>query len=1212
MSDWTAEQRLAIERRDGDLLLDAAAGSGKTSVLVERFVESVLADGIDLTAILAITFTEKAAGELRDRIRSRLIELGEPDQARRTEGAFISTIHGFCARVLRSGALACGLDPGFVVLDSDQAQPLAAAAFEDALARLHREREDAVELVAAYGLAPLREAILRVHGRLRSAGALRPRLPEIEAVGGARMAVGAAALVAAADVVAAELGSIGSPGPSVARALARAQECAELARGKWADGVWPPELARLTLPRNGAALATDACASYAAALTEFRRLCAVRAAAPVRDQMDRLLELFGELYEARKRASGGLDFEDLELLAAALLREDGEQRERWSARFARIMVDELQDTNRVQLELIEAVARENLFTVGDARQSIYGFRHADVELFVARGRRLDREGARLRLTANFRSRPEILRALNVAFGRLGEAFEPLTPGRAVPPVNEAAVELVLVDKGADWEREGVASPWRLAEARTMAARVSELVAAGRSPGEIVVLLRATTDMRAYERELESLGLPTYVIGGRGYWSHPQVVDLIAYLRALSNPHDEEALYGVLASPLAGVSLDAIVILAAEARELERDPWSVLRERIEVLDALDATDRSRLEAFRAWFAAERLVAARRGLEATIDAALELSGYDVAMLSLPGGRRRLANVRKLMRLAREHEALHGPDLPGFLEAIELRTAGTAAGHESEAPVEGEGLDAIRLMTIHRAKGLEFPVVVVADLGRPVRPSADVLRVSPDGRLGIRLARAGEAARESALDHGALSQEEREASEREERRLFYVAMTRAREHLVLSGAIRFAGLAGSGATGGGPLAWIAPAFVPELGELLSDGGDLGPGGVEIQRDGLRIGLRVATPGSGGSRASAGEPSSAVGALSSAAGGELSSAAERVTGPTSPGTRRSSSEAERRGGPILPGPPASSRPPARSAPSRPPAHSATASTPSAAQVRRGPPLPTLSYSALSDYRRCGYRFYASRVLGLPAAARRALAVPPPDDGTAEAPRGAADRGVLLHALLERLDFRRPVVPGLDAVRAAAARAGLGPAPGPAEADELAAAVRGFADSELCARLGRAGDAAREQRFAFAAADRILITGAFDVLAREPGGRALVVDFKSDRLGGASPEAVVLDVYPVQRLVYALAALRAGHVSVEVAHCFLERSSEPAVAVFERTAIGELRSRMDELTRGVLEWDFRVSPAPHRALCAGCPAEGGLCPWPPELTGRESPDTLF
>ncbi|MGH2916124.1 MAG: PD-(D/E)XK nuclease family protein, partial [Solirubrobacteraceae bacterium] len=219
---------------------------------------------------------------------------------------------------------------------------------------------------------------------------------------------------------------------------------------------------------------------------------------------------------------------------------------------------------------------------------------------------------------------------------------------------------------------------------------------------------------------------------------------------------------------------------------------------------------------------------------------------------------------------------------------------------------------------------------------------------------------------------------------------------------------------------------------------------------------------------------------------------------------------------------------------------------------------------------------------------------------------------GVLLHALLERLDFRRPATPNHDAVGAAAARAGLMPPPGPGEADELAAVIRRFAGSELCSRLARAIDAAREQRFAFPGPGGLLVVGAIDLLAREPDGRSLVVDFKSDRLAGASPSAVVASEYAIQRLIYALAAMLAGATEVEVAYCFLERPENPVIRPYERRELNDLEAELERLTEPLLASRFEVSPAPHRGVCAGCPAEGGLCSWPVEMTGRESPDRLF
>jgi ATP-dependent helicase/nuclease subunit A len=1133
--EFTPEQTAAIDRRQGELLLDASAGSGKTSVLVERFVRAVLQDGVEVSAILTITFTEKAAAELRDRIRRRLRELGADDAARATEGAFISTIHGFCARALRVNALAAGIDPSFVVLDQPEAERLADGAFDDALEDLAQNVAGGVELIAAYGAGPLRGAIHGLYAELRSRGETDPALPPLPAspdLGDARSELEQAAAGAAA-----ELGAIPNPTVRVAQALERLERGAEVIA---AADPWPGDLDQLALPGgNGAALSTPVCIAYAEALARFRAACEHRRAERAHGLLGRLLRTFGERYARRKRDGSGLDFEDLELMTRELLGAGGELRERYRERFRHVMVDELQDTNRVQLELIEAVSGENLFTVGDAQQSIYGFRHADVELFERRAERLEAVGALLTLRTNFRSRPEILDALNSAFTiALGERFRPLRAGRVEPSVAEPLVELLVVDKGADWVADGLASPWRLAEARALAFRVGELIARGAAPSDVVVLTRATTDLRAYERALESLGIPTYVIGGRGYWAHPQIVDLVGYLRALANPRDEEALYTVLASPLLGVNLDALVVLAAAARASGRDPWWVLVEPEGRLDELGAGDRQKLAAFAQWFALQRALAARAGIEELIERALEITGYDLTMLAMPGGERRLANVRKLMRLGREHEAACGYDLRGFLELVRGRAAGwSAAGdsRESEAPVEGEALDAVRLMTIHRAKGLEFKIVCVADLGRGPMRRADLLRVGRDGRFGLRLAQPGTGRREPALDYRALREEQQRFEEQEERRLFYVAMTRARERLILSGAAKLD--AWTNGSVAGPIAWIGPAFVPDIASRAADGsGVADAGGVSD----ARIRLTLVRPEDLVDRVLD------IGVLN------------------------------------RPGP---STAPSPALPPLPPAGPA-------------PPVSRLSYSSLGEFDRCRYRFYVERVLGLPS-------VPVPGTVASGGLTGT-ERGILAHAMLERLDFRRPMPPTAEAIIEAAERP-----PSAKEAEEIEALIRRFAASELCARLAQATDARREERFAFLL-ESVLMIGAFDVLAREPAGRMLVVDYKSDRLEGANPAQVVEGTYGTQRLVYALAAMAAGAERVDVVHVFLEAPDAPVTATFTKSEADTLQRDLGGLAAAVLERDFVVTDTPRRAVCAGCPAEGGLCSWPLEMTRREELDRLF
>jgi ATP-dependent helicase/nuclease subunit A len=1169
---WTQEQLYAIERRRGDLLLDASAGSGKTSVLVERFVRSVLEDGIAVEAILTITFTEKAAAEMRDRIRSRLRELGADEAARATEAAFISTIHGFCAGALRTHALAAGIDPLFTVLDEPEAGRVADAAFDEALEDLAQNAPGGVDLIAAYNPGVLRSGIIATHAELRSRGEPEPSLPALAPVPQDELATARDDLADAAAAVARELAAVADPGSRVEQAIGRLDRClGQLERSDRAP--WPAQLDAFCLPGgNGAALTTEACVAYAEALARMRAASERIWAQGAHALLDRLLRGFGAGYSRRKRELSALDFEDLELLTRQLLRSDAELRERYRARFEQIMVDELQDTNAVQLELIEQLARGNLFTVGDAQQSIYAFRHADVELFQQRGERLEQIGSRATLQTNFRARSEILEVLNLAFERqLGERFRPLRAGRLHPPAGDPRVELLVADKGADWATEGVASPWRIAEARALATRVGELIADGAAAREIVVLTRATTDLRAYERALEQRGIPTYVIGGRGYWSHPQVVDLVSYLRALANPHEEEALYTVLASPMVGATVDALVTLAAAARTSGRDPWWVLREPQGRLDELGPDDAAKLSEFALWFAAERAAAVRVGIEELIDRAVQLTGYDLTVLAMPGGQRRLANVRKLMRLAREHECSAGGQLRGFLELVRGRAGewGPAASRESEAPVEGEALDAVRMMTIHRAKGLEFEIVCVADLGRGPRWRAELMRVGRDGRFGLRLAQPGTGKREQALDYRALGDEQTQADAREERRLFYVAMTRPRERLILSGAAKLDQWPSEGA--GGPIAWIGPAMLGEVEPLIEEGTGVTLAGVGFAfvREQDRPAAESVAPVAAKSRSAAG---------SGTGEGPVAEGAERAPEP----------------------------PPAAQAP---------------------PPVSALSYSSLGEYERCGYRFYAERVLALPPVrgerGRGAFGDPgvlgpagaAGEGGVGPGGLAAADRGVIVHDLLERLDFRRPVKPTPALIEAARERAGLATPISGEDAADVAGLVERFTASELCARLGRARHTATEERFGFLlgeGAGGVLIVGAIDVFAREQDGRVLVVDYKSDRLDGADPRELVAASYGTQRLVYALAALRAGAEEVEIAHVFLERADAPVTATFGPDDAPGLERELSSLGAGVLRREFPVTDEPHRAICAGCPAEGGLCSWPLELTRRDAPDRLF
>ena len=1180
---FTDEQADAIARRDGPLLLSANAGSGKTSVLVERFVRSVVQDGLRPAQVLAITFTDKAAGELRSRVRARLLELGEREAARDTEAAWVMTFHGFCARVLRAHAVAAGLDPAFAVLDEAGARALRREAYDAALAGLLADRDgaprlDALDLAAAYTPDRLAEMVTSVHDALRSRGQTRPALPAVgpPELGGPRAGLEHAARAAAAELAGARaLKSIGRARAAVDRCLALLEEL-----GPDAPATAAALEAACFKAGSVAELQAEPCARYLQAQEAFAAACRDARARPVLGLIDELLGRYADAYAAAKRARSAVDFDDLELYARDLLAGAPAAAAAYAQRFERIMVDEFQDTNPLQLEILGFLDRDNVFTVGDELQSIYGFRHADVEVFRGRRAALQARDAAATLATSFRARPEILATIDAAFADVhGHAWVPLLPGRDEPPDDDPRVELLVTDTGA-WN--GDAPPElgdglppgpsaRHAEARLVAQRIAAIVHDdGVAAGEIVVLLRAATDMALYERALELEGLTTLASGGRGWWARRQVQDLCCHLGALANPRDEVALLGLLASPLVGLSSDALARLAMARRRTHDALWDALHDpELE----LPSADRERLTAFQGWFAAEREHAPRLGLDDLLRRVVTRTGYDLHVLALPGGARRLANVHKLMRLAATFEAARGRDIRGF---IDLATAELEAdAREPDAPVDLGDLDAVRLMTIHAAKGLEFGVVVVADLGRQGNTRQPDLLVEGD-RVGLRLV-SMDGSRDKALAFEQIAERRIAADEAEERRIIHVAVTRARERLILSGAVKLGDDWPAPRPGAPPLSWIGPALVPDVRALTPEQ-PVGDHRFTRGEHTARVRTTLNAPATVGRvlRLGPGVP-----------GQQLALALGEATEVRADAAALGEATEVRAGAPAL-----GEATEVRAGPSAP--DSAAPRTPS-----------TLSYSSLARYAACPYRFHLERGLGL------APVQPPPHLRDAQAPLAGLDplvRGTLVHALLEELEGTEGPAAGDVHAVAEAHEAVLEDE----DVADLLSMVRAFASSALNMRLAAAAEVRREHGFAFMlGADGPLVNGFLDVLAWESDGTALVVDYKSDHVEGADLEAVVEASYAGQRRIYALACLRAGAAAVEVVHVFLERAAEPVVRRYEAADAGALEADLLAEAAGLLAGEYPVAAVPHQALCGSCPGRAGLCSHPPERTDRTLEDAL-
>ncbi len=1189
----TPEQAAAIEARGRDVLLEAGAGSGKTGVMVERYVRLVVDEGVSPDAVLAFTFTDKAAAELRARVRAELSAraAGEGAAAVRAAallstigGAWITTIHGFCNRVLAAHPVAAGVDPGFRVLDQPEAERAAREAFDVALAEFLASGEpEREETVAAYDLEGLRGVIGVTHDELRSRGVADPALPDPP---------------------------VSDPAEMVARAIEAAGECLEeLKEGNGRRAALEDALARLTQPGPPPSL-TELEAlrpgGTAKALGLFREAldAAISSTAEAGEggvaygHLAELLRLYTAAFEAAKERRAGIDFEDLQILAARLL-ERAEIGQAYRGRFSHLLVDEFQDTNRLQLRLIEALQgpKSQLVVVGDELQSIYSFRHADLDVFRRRREQIDADpGAEvMRLSGNFRSRPEVIGAVNL-FGAalLGGAYRPLRVG--APPATPAprgtgpAVELHLTARDG-WGEDGIdldpaidgRTPLNcLAEARALAARLRELHDAGVERGAMVVLLRAFTHLDAYEDSLARAGLRPYVVGGRGYWSQQQVADVCALLATIANPLDDEALFGALASPACAVAPDTLWLLRAAAGK-RRHVWPALerlalRDDIEIaeperLDQIPASERELLAEFATQLVGLRARAPRLGLAGLVEAAVTETGYDLATLLRPAGEARLANVRKLSRLAAAYEEREGRDLRGLLDFLAARAE---IDTEAQAATAAEGHDGVRIMTVHNAKGLEFEVVAVPDLSRGLlsggrRPVLALGREQPP-RVGLQWRRLGRASI-NLYDYGELIELGEARDSEEGLRLFHVAATRARERLILSGVVK-----------------------PEPGK------ELRPGTAVVER--LVDALGVPR-------------------------GEEKDEDEGVDG-TDGGGGSPVPDAPPRSISMIPVPAPDPRPglDASFAPSEIAVHLNLPSPQRAAELRdlhldtaadrqlgsgtpplverRPPVVPSrpLSYTAISAFEECAYRFYMERVLGLPAAASSPTpgglaAIGAGDEGPSAREERSA-RGAAVHALLEWSQANSWTEPTADLARRHALAAGLDL--GPDQAEELLGPVRDWLRSPLREEIAAATRVRAEVPILLGAGGTVL-RGSIDLLVERDGAPPLVVDYKTDRLRGEDPSARASH-YEIQRSIYAMAAAESLEVSeVEVAYVFLERADTPVRTVLTESEMSTARTRIESAVASISAGDFSPAPEPDRTwdLCRGCPALGRLCSGPGE-----------
>ncbi|MGH7916249.1 MAG: UvrD-helicase domain-containing protein, partial [Candidatus Binataceae bacterium] len=770
----SAEQHAAINA-SGNVVVRAGAGAGKTEVLAHRFVAHLAGDlgakPLLPVEITAITFTEKATFDMRERIADVLDERIERQpsgdvrdhlmRAKRTLAlARISTIHAFCAGVLRENPLAAALDPGFEVIDQYETATFLEHVCEQILVDAVRARDKgALRLATSRRMRGMGHsegavaALVRIVSELRRLGhkpewVIRKAEEFAQNVRAEDDRTGQLArqLVILADRLAGHNASaidrlnehwpnlrplvlaLGSASePAAFDVLRELLHCLPQARGAIRDTL----LEIRELVNGGRRFGLDGAL--------IRAYGAARAVVPVAE-LAKLVAMAASRVDQASREQRVVTFDDLLTLTHRMLRDNPAVAARYRSSIRALLVDEYQDTDAIQHQIVMMLAERKvegspqLFVVGDEKQSIYGFRGADITVFELAAQT---SGNTLTLRDNRRSTHAILDFLNALSAHVmsveDDSPRPFwvrwSDAHMLKPVREAGddapIELLAAAAGDD------AAQQRGREADAVAGRISQLIAERAlivDPGDnrsrpvryadIAILMRAFTDLDLYEHALGTAAIPYYTVKGRGFFGCKEILDVAALLAAIENPRDSLALAAALRSPLFAISDQILFEIALRLNE-NRASGNGATSLGGLFASADENFAWLGEAQASLFEAAKLIrdlrtrCARAPLATVLERALELTAYEAVLLGLDRGRQRVANVRKLIEMARGFGSRGCFTFRDFV--IHLRNLTENPPYEAQAQMLGESENVVRLMTIHQAKGLEFPLVIVPDLGR-----------------------------------------------------------------------------------------------------------------------------------------------------------------------------------------------------------------------------------------------------------------------------------------------------------------------------------------------------------------------------------------------------------------------------------------------------------------------------------------------------------------
>jgi ATP-dependent helicase/nuclease subunit A len=832
----TKHQYDAIHIHNQNLVVTAGAGSGKTRVLVERYLALLDKHSTwDLNSLVAITFTSKAAQEMRDRVRIELEKRYRKEQGEgalrwsnllaQMESARIDTIHALCASILRANAAEAAIDPAFKVLDEIEAAVMLDDAIDAALQQLVNEGNPAVTLFSIYDNKAIRDAlnqelvgthisdlpddlfaqwqaeweanaqrllgeyVVAVTSALAASGGYAPRGEDVLSKG---WLVVQLEMLSLTPVTTAPIGL--SEGLRALREIAAISMPSSIAKLWGTDGIDAKEQLRFI---------RDTAKKILAALGEPPNGFDREAARLLPYWLELVRRVQINFREAKARESV-LDFNDLENRARELLTHNVHVRERYRGKeFKHILVDEFQDTNEAQWDIVRALADPiqsgSLFIVGDEKQSIYAFRGADVRVFgKARVAIEDGGGKNIPLAKSFRTHKPLVDGFNSVFKQLliseqGRHYEVrfgdgMDAARDTPPHTAPALELLLIDKSLLEKESDKTEAARRWEAYEIAQRLHEMVRGGmlifdkeRSTirtvqyGDMALLFQSMSHVTVYEEVFKASGLPFVTVAGRGYYDRQEVWDVINLLTVLHNPADNLALAAVLRSPMFSLSDDALFALRLVQDESKKV--------VPLWDALNApaylpADEVHVAAFaRETLYALKHIAGRVTISELLRDALARTGYLATLSGLPDGARKRANVEKLLDKAQSTGQVTLGAFQQYLRDLSAREV-----REGEASLEAAGT--VTLMTVHASKGLEFPVVVLPDSSWANKGYGGDMLMFDEGVLACKVFDEFENKFVPSYPYRRLQAEAALREQAERKRLLYVAATRAQDMLIISG--------------------------------------------------------------------------------------------------------------------------------------------------------------------------------------------------------------------------------------------------------------------------------------------------------------------------------------------------------------------------------------------------------------------------------------------